>query len=154
MRHENVNQLGFLVHTFEFHLKKEQGVSCAKKIEFVVDHLRSKDKMRELVLKYSAFNYGAHLLNSVFPKYDNPEEFHSKDGIVCLDEHPVQVMGWKEYEEQIELGVSSMGLDRNYIIWGFNQQAEERGIDLEWHFSAEAPTKPNTPAALRGRGRV
>lgn len=128
-------------------------MSCVTKAEFVLGHLTSKSKMRELVLKYSSFNWGAHLLNSVFPKADNPSEFHSRDGVVQLDEHPVQVMGWKEYEEQIKLGIS-MGFNRDYIIWGFNQQAEERGIDLEWHFSAEAPTKPNTPAALRGRGRV
>lgn len=121
-------------------------LNLIEKLAIVLDHIRSKPKMQELVNTYSSVQYGAHLLNSVFPKYENPDEFHSRNGVVMLEEHPTQVMGWDEYEAQIDEGVK-MGLERRYIEFGFNKQADERGIDLEWSFHATVPAPPGDPPA-------
>lgn len=118
-----------------------------EKLVIVLDHLRSKPKMEQLVNAYSSVQYGAHLLNSVFPKHENPDEFHSRNGIVMLEEHPAQVMGWDEYKAQIDEGVK-MGLDQRYIEFGFEEQAGERGIDLEWSFHAIIPdSRENSPTS-------
>lgn len=144
-----VNQINFLIDALKFGAQYKR--SSIKKLTFLIDHVCSQKRMKELVHQYSSMNYGIHLLNSVFPAADNPEQFHSRRGVVRLDEHPIQVLGWQEYEEEIQKGVKT-GLDRQYILMGFARQAEARGIDLEWHFHAEVP-KPSTPSGLRAPGK-
>jgi len=144
---ENVSQIRFIKEAFQFEFnQRDHGrykndrypISIIEKILSVAETFLSKKKLKELIQMYSSCNYGVHLLNSVFPKIENPDGFHSQNGEVYLNEHPVQVMGWKKYDELIEEGVKS-GLNKDYIIFGFEMQAENRGIDLEWHFFEEVP---------------
>jgi len=161
MNNKEINRMKFLKQAFEFEFNNvnrdrmqnlEDPMSFSEKIALVLNHLRSKQKMENLVLLFNSFNYGAHLLNSVFPKNDNPEQFHSTEFVVQLDERPKQVMGWKEYEEQIKNGVAT-GLSRDAILWGFNRQAEDRGISLEWSFFPEVPKQTNMSSGLRVPGK-
>jgi len=144
---EKISSLPFISKAFQFEFEQRNRgryendrypLSALEKLRLVVSTLVSKQDTHELLKMYSSFNYGTYLLNSVFPKYDNPEDYHSTALEVCLSEHPVQVMGWKEYEEKITEGVKS-GLNRDYIRFGFDTQAERRGIDLEWSFHGEVP---------------
>ena len=109
-----------------------------EKVDYIIRTFASKEKTKRLINLFSAINYGADILNIVFPKYDNPTEFHSTDTAVRLDEHPIQVIGWKEYKDLISKGVEA-GLDRYEIIGGFSLKAEQRGINLEHSFHSEVP---------------
>jgi hypothetical protein len=144
---EQISATQFIKEAFQFRFKRiDSGrfendrypMSSFEKIKLIVLTLVSKRKTEELIQMYSSYNYGVYLLNSVFPKIDNPDEFHSRDGVVCLEEHPIQAMGWKEHDELIEKGVQS-GLNEDYIIIGFETEAERRGIDLEWAFFENVP---------------
>lgn len=95
-------------------------------------------ELRYWVKAVSSANYGRHLLDAVFPRSENPEDYHSRNGIVRLDEHPVQVLGWEDYEERKKQGVDEYSLDRDWITVGFGKRAEERGIDLEMSFHSKA----------------
>jgi hypothetical protein len=104
-------------------------------------------ELKTWVLAASSVNYGKSLLDEVFPKYENPDDYHSRSGITVLNEHPVQVLGYKEYWEKHQKGIKEFGLIDEYISLGFGRRAEERGIDLEWSFHGEVPkandqTKP------------
>jgi hypothetical protein len=158
---ENVSAFHFIKEAFQCEFdQRNRGryendrypMSAFEKFRYVVSTLLSKGDMQELIRVYSSYNYGVHLLNSVFPKLENPEEFHSRDGYVRLDEHPTQVMGWKEHDEIIDEGVKQ-GFDRDYINLGFELQAEKRGIDLEWSFfenvlQIKDTTKSSLPNSL------
>jgi len=93
----------------------------------------------------SSVNYGRSLLDEVFPRYENPDDYNSRRGVIVLNEHPVQVLGWKDYQERLQRGIAEHGLADEWIAYGFNRRAEERGIDLEWSFHGEVP-KSNIPA--------
>jgi hypothetical protein len=113
-------------------------MSPYEKFRYVVSTLLSRRNLQELIHVYNSYRYGADLLDSVFPLKDNPDEFHSRNDIIMLDEHPVQALGWKEYDEIITKGMQ-LGLERAYIMIGFDAQAEKRGIDLEWSFQQFIP---------------
>lgn len=104
----------------------------------VLDTLKPKE-IKVWIRAVSSVNYGKSLLDEVFPRIENPDEYHSRNGEVRLDEHPVQVLGWEDYKERKERGVKDHNLDRNWIEFGFNKRAGERGIDLEWHFHYKVP---------------
>jgi hypothetical protein len=153
----SVNQLIFLRDAFNFGLKGESEarefnqmnpMTIFDSIGYIAKHILSKEQMKQLVLAFSSANYGAHLLNSVFPAVENPDEFHSRNDVVFLDEHPIQVLGYEEYEKQIQKGVE-LGLRRDFILMGFNRQAEARGIDLEWSFHGTI----NTSGGLQEPGK-
>jgi hypothetical protein len=144
---EHISPVRFMAEAFRFEFEqRDRGrlendrypMNSVEKIRYVLSTLLSKDQTKEVLRVYSSYQYGAYVLSSVFPKNLNPDEYHSRYGVVRLDEHPVQALGWKEYEELIEEGVRS-GLDKRYIEFGFERKATERGIDLEWHFHAEVP---------------
>lgn len=92
----------------------------------------------------SSINWGKNMLNQVFPKNENQEDFNSRDGIVDLFDKPIQVLGWDDVKKIKEEGVN-LGLEETWIDTGFEEQAEERGIDLEWHFFEEPPTIKDQP---------
>lgn len=108
-----------------------------EKVAFLATNLRP-DWLRQQVQILSSENYGRHVLEQVFPRYDNPEDFHSTEWEIRLDEHPVQVLGWAEQQQLVQEGVE-MGLDEMWIDRGFVLQSGERGIDLEWHFYQHPP---------------
>jgi len=102
------------------------------KLFFIISSLKSKE-LKKIIHINSSVNWGKHILTSIFPKNVNPEEYHSRHGVVCLTENPIQVLGWKEKDEMVQQGVD-MGLDKDWINYGFYDKSEERGIDLEWSF--------------------
>ena len=116
-------------------------LTIREKAAFIVYHLKP-DKLKEIMREMSSVKYGRHILNCVFPKFDNPDEYHSRSGVVYLDEHPVQVMGWEEQKKLVQEGVD-MGLLEDWIEIGFEQQAERRGIDIEFHFHSVVSPKGN-----------
>jgi hypothetical protein len=148
-----ISSIKFLKEAFNFKFNRINNtriedddfpLSIIEKVDYIIKTLASKEKTTRLINLFSAINYGADILNAVFPKYDNPEEYHSTDTTVRLDEHPVQVMGWSEYEELIAKGVED-GLDRDEIIGGFFLKAKQRGINLEHSFHSQVPmTKTDT----------
>lgn len=81
----------------------------------------------------SSYTYGAHIFDQTFPQSENPDPFHSTPESVDLSDNPQQVLGWKEVEALKKEGVSQ-GLNYGWIDLGFEMSAQERGIDLEWHF--------------------
>ena len=110
-----------------------------EKFFFILDKLRPKE-LKQVLLIYSSHNYGQFILDSVFPKFDNPEPFHSTEFVVDLSDQVVQVLGWQEQKQMVNDGVKE-GLIRGWIDAGFEDRATERGIDLEWHFF-EFPRQP------------
>ena len=118
-----------------------------EKFAYVISQLHP-DRLKELIVIMKSLEYGGYILNCVFPKYDNPEEFHSRDGKVYFGEHPVQVLGWKEEEDLIEEGIQS-GLLREWVEAGLWRQAEVRGIDLEWSFFEFPPSKDGQPSPVK-----
>ncbi len=109
---------------------------------FLVSILKPAELRRRINI-YSSFLYGCSIFDQVFPKYDNPDPFHSTEAAVCLDDNPIQVMGWAEQEELVQQGVKE-GFQEDWIIVGFEERAGERGIDLEWHFSEHPTEKPTS----------
>lgn len=144
---EKFSPFKFIQAAFEFEFKlRDQSrhenddypLNGFEKFQYIVSTLLSKEETRLLIQTYSSYNYGAHILNSVFPKSENPEDYHSRDGVVFITEHPVQVLGWDDEKRLIKEGIEQ-GLNEDYIRMGFELQAEERGIDLEWSFQEHVP---------------
>lgn len=104
-----------------------------EKIIFTLSQLKSKE-FKQVLLIYSSYNHGRFILDSVFPKYDNPEPFHSTKYEVDLSDRPIQVLGWAEQSQMKKDGIEE-GLIKEWIDVGFYDRAEERGIDLESHFA-------------------
>lgn len=90
-------------------------------------------ELRNWIKVASSVNYGKSLLDEVFPKFDNPDDFHSSEDFIALNENPTQVLGWADYERMIKTGNDS-GLIDNWIRTGFCRRADQRGISLEWSF--------------------
>ena len=103
-----------------------------EKISFIVSKLRPKE-LKKLVNIFSSYNHGKYILDSVFPRNENPDDFHSNEFAVCSVDNPVQVLGWDDYESMITQGVEE-GLSEDWITFGFEERAIERGINLEWYF--------------------
>lgn len=110
-----------------------------EKMVLAFQTLRPKE-LRKWMNFASSYRHGAYILDQVFPKYENPEPFHSTVTMVDLSDNPVQVLGWNDVEELTKQGIEQ-GLNRNWIDLGFNIRAEERGIDLEGSFFATPPTR-------------
>ena len=118
-----------------------------EKLAFIASKLRPQE-LKKLVRILSSVNHGGYILDSVFPRYKNPEDYNSRGDCICLSDKPVQVLGWKEMEELVQQGVEE-GLLKDWVDVGFCERAEERGINLEWHFSEHPPrieAKPGSPA--------
>lgn len=81
----------------------------------------------------SAFIYGASIFNETFPVFDNPDGFDSSGDVVNLIDKPIQKLGWEAMKQRKREG-EDRGLDYQWIDFGFEWQAGQRGIDLEWHF--------------------
>ena len=94
--------------------------------------------IKESVRRFSSYNYGRWVLDCVFPKSENPDDFHSTEGAVCLTDNPVQVLGWEDIDRLFEAGIEQ-GFNGDWIDIGFNRRADERRIDLEWHFFETPP---------------
>jgi hypothetical protein len=149
---ESISQISFLTDAIQWKFKNldearlasdNYPLSFIDKAKILVNHLTKIESTKELIQAYSSFNYGSELLHKVFPRNENPTDYSSSEFEIVLDEHPIQVWGAKEYEDHIEAGIQS-GLSREYILWGFQKTASQRGINLEWHFHAQVPNKPNT----------
>jgi hypothetical protein len=108
---------------------------------FALSTLKLKTFKEEMKI-VSSINWGRNILTKTFPKSENPDEYHSRGGVVYLNEHPVQVLGWKDRQNMIEEGVEA-GLDGNWIDYGFEIESEKRGIDLEWSFFRKPPSTSN-----------
>lgn len=50
-------------------------LSLREKAAFVLYHL-APERLKELMLEMSSVKYGRYVLNCVFPKFDNPQDFH------------------------------------------------------------------------------
>ena len=95
-------------------------------------------ELREWIKILSSYKYGQWVFDSVFPRYDNPEEYHSTEYEICLDDNPIQVLGWQEEKELIQEGVKA-GFKEDWINAGFVLRSRERGIDLDLHFAEFSP---------------
>lgn len=122
-------------------------LSGLEKLSFILSTLKPEE-LKRVINVISSVNFGRHILTNVFPKSENPEEYHSRNGEVCLSEHPVQVLGWKEKKHLVQEGVK-LGFDEDWIVYGFEDEAERRGIDLEWHFAEEPPKVRETSVDLK-----
>ncbi len=140
-----IDTIKFAKETFDFTIEQaNEGryfydrypLSGLEKIFWIISHLKP-ERLKELIHEYSSYNYGWYIFDVVFPRFKNPEDFHSTEFEICLTDNPVQVLGWKETEELVQQGVAEEGLDEDWINIGFEKRALERGIDLEWHFFSE-----------------
>jgi hypothetical protein len=122
-------QRGFFYFPLEFH----------EKLAVVLSTLPPRE-LRKWILIHSSYQYGSYIFDQAFPAFANPEQFNSTPLEIDLSDRPVQVLGWKEVKALKQEGVST-GLNRDWIDIGFNKRAENRGIDLEWHFFAEPPSR-------------
>lgn len=95
-------------------------------------------ELRRWIKILSSYKYGQWVFDSVFPRYENPEDYHSTEYEICLDDNPVQVLGWQEQKELFQQGVEQ-GLKEDWINAGFILRSRERGIDLDCHFFEFAP---------------
>jgi hypothetical protein len=138
------SSIKFVFEAFQFLMEQENksryfndrlpmwGPETAK---FIIENLKP-EAFRDVIAVYSSFNYGKYILDTIFPRYENPEDYHSRDGVVRLDEHPIQVLGWDDYDQMVQEGLKN-GLIEDWIDRGLEHQARERGIDPEWHFFAD-----------------
>jgi len=78
---ENISLLHYIkkAFLFEFDLRNRgcyendrYPMSVLDKIKYIVSTCLSKNDLQELVRFYSSYSYGVYILNSVFPKFDNP----------------------------------------------------------------------------------
>ncbi len=100
------------------------------------------DKAKKWIHCVSSYNHGAYILDQVFPKSENPDDFHSTEFEVDLSDDPIQVLGWNDVEK-LKQEAQKIGLNRDWMELGFEWRAQERGIDLEWHFFATPPQTGN-----------
>lgn len=112
-------------------------LSGPEKVSFALSTLRP-DKLKLWINRASSVNWGKNILARIFPKSENPEDYHSGDGVIRLDEHPVQVLGWEDKDRMVKEGVS-LGLSEGWIDRGFESEARRKGLDLEFHFFAHPP---------------
>jgi hypothetical protein len=116
----------------------------------IIKTLNSKE-LRYWVTAVSSVNYGKHLLDEVFPRSENSDDYHSRNGIVYLNEHPVQVLGWEDYEVRKKQGIDEYGLEHEWISVGFEKRANERGIDLESSFHGTVSGDRESPRRFLDR---
>ncbi len=145
-KERKINTLSYLGEAVKFDIELNNRLryendyypmSFLEKILFTLKSLSPKEA-RILIRNYASFSWGRHILTQVFPKEENPEEYHSRGGVVCLNEHPRQVLGWEDVKRLKKEGVKK-ALDSVYIDLGFEKEAENTGIDLEWSFFETPP---------------
>lgn len=104
-----------------------------RKALLILSTLKKPTELKSWVKALSSVNHGKWIFDQAFPISENPMKYTSTPLEVNLSEQPVQVLGWAETKELEKKGVDQ-GLDGDWIQWGFENRADERGIDLEWHF--------------------
>lgn len=80
------------------HFNDRYPLMAPVKYALMIDTLKLRT-LREWMRRLSSARYGEHLFDRVFPKSENPKEYHSCEGMIALDESPVQVLGWEEKDE-------------------------------------------------------
>lgn len=105
----------------------------------IIISLLNKDELTRQILYASSANYGGWVFDQVFPRADNPVEFNSTPSMISLSDRPVQVLGWKETDDLLQQGNRVHDLDEQWTQIGFHMRAQERRIDLEWHFHEFPP---------------
>lgn len=137
---ERTNRTRLANNTYEF--------TGIEKLIFTLSRL-NPERLQEIIRQFSSYNYGKHLLDQVFPRCDNPYDFNSIQESILLTENPVQVLGWQETDKLTQKGVDQ-GLVKLWIEIGFEERAEQRGIDTEWHFHENPKNIPgqNNPSNL------
>jgi hypothetical protein len=108
-----------------------------EKWAYAISILRPAE-LREWINILSSYHYGQWVFDSVFPKFDNPEDYHSTEFEICLTDNPIQVLGWAEKDELVQKGMDE-GFQEDWINVGFILRSYERGIDIEWHFAEFVP---------------
>ena len=93
-----------------------------EKLLFILSTLQPKE-LKKAIKILSSVNYGRHILTTVFPKIENPQEYHSTEDVIYLEEQPVQVIGWKGKEDLVLEGVEK-GFGETWIDYGFEVEAE------------------------------
>lgn len=116
-----------------------RGMFFQAKMLIVADTL-CPPHLKQWVKITSSVNFGRHLLEQTFPRDLNPKDFHSTEFEVDLTENPIQELDWDDIDLRKRVGVSQ-GLYPNWIDYGFEDQAETRGIDPESHLFQYPPTK-------------
>jgi len=148
-RMTTADKVGFVKEAFNFAIDEINKSRCNsdrypfsnfEKLFWILSHLPPK-KLAEVIRRYSSFNHGRWILNQVFPRHKNSDDFHSTGSTICLTDNPIQVLGWQDMEDLIQQGVNEKKLNKDWIRFGFHDEAEQRGIDLEWHFF-EYPRNP------------
>ena len=84
------------------------------------------------LLVHNSMDYGSKIFDEIFPQYRNPGKFHSTDISVRLDEEPFQEYGSDYWDRAKTKGETELGLNSQWIEAGFDNRANERGINLEW----------------------
>ncbi|KKQ55890.1 MAG: hypothetical protein US75_C0012G0033 [Candidatus Woesebacteria bacterium GW2011_GWC1_38_13] len=157
IKENKLNPAGYFVNALRFEIQMTDAcrrkndrwsMTLPEKISLLAQSLKPA-KAKELIRNYSSFNWGRHILTLTFPKAENPEEYHSRNGVVCINESPVQMLGWDDLKRLTEEGIEK-GLDKDYIDRGFEIEAERRGIDLEWSFFDTPPPRKVDSNILTG----
>jgi len=111
--------------------------------------------LKSWIIATSSYNFGSSILDQVFPRFENLQEFHSTESELDLNDHPVQVLGGNEVDDLKKEGINN-GLNGNWIDIGFENRAIKRGIDLEWHFRStvhqESSSKRKNPRLILPQG--
>jgi|GEM_PF-5040813 len=107
--------------------------------EIVLSSLKPNE-FKEWLHVLSSYNQGRYIFDQTFPRIDNPEDFHSTEAEIDLSDHPVQAIGYEEVE-MLKKQAQLEGLNKDWVDIGFVWRAQERGIDLEWHFRATVPQR-------------
>lgn len=127
------NTVRFVTQSIGFDIERSnEALFLSEKVVMALKYLKPS-KLRELMLIKSSVNHGAWVFDQAYPGYDNPDDFHSTEHVICLDENPIQVLGWDDCDELKQEGVDE-GLRLHWIEYGFKERSIEKGIDLEWHF--------------------
>lgn len=125
-----------------------RGMFFQAKMLIVADTL-CPPHLKQWVKIASSVKFGRYLLQQTFPRDLNPNDYHSTQFEVDLTEHPVQELSWDDINSRKAIG-RSQGLDPDWIDYGFEDQAETRGIDPEFHLFQNPPTKklPSNTSSL------
>ena len=147
---DKIRLLAFVIDAIKFRIQIEEKsryfsddyLFGYEKILLALNSLKPKE-FKQVVLVYSSYNWGRHILTEIFPRIKNPNNYGSTNGCVNLSDNPIQVYGWDYEKEQTQLGIDK-GLIEEWISAGFGAEAEARGIDLEWHFFQTPRETPQT----------
>lgn len=107
--------------------------------------------LRECINILSSLEYGRHIFSQAFPRSENSNDYNSRKGVVYLDEHPIQVLGWEDVDKLVKEAVDE-GFQEEWVRVGFDEEAERRGIDPDFHFFREVleQNKPQQRSSTQG----